>query len=94
MKNLKGLMFQKTHWYTLEIFDELSQIMRSVAYEYQLMKEGHEEVTRCYMEIFFVKACKTAKVYRQKSPVLLLTGTAALCSSEHTYTQCLRTSQT
>lgn len=50
--------------------DELSQIMRSVAYEYQLMKEGHEEVTRCYMEIFLLKLARQLKCTDKKSCII------------------------
>ena len=43
---------------------------RSVAYEYQLMKEGHEEVTRCYMEIFLLKLARQLKCTDKKSCII------------------------
>lgn len=41
--------------------DELSQIMRSVAYEHQLMKDEHEKVVRHYFEIFLLKLSRQLK---------------------------------
>ena len=65
-KNFESLDVPKDALVYLGNIDELSQIIRSVAYEYQLMKEGHEECNTVLYGDLFVKACKTAKVYRQE----------------------------
>ena len=70
MKNFERLDVPKDTLVYLGNIDELSQIIRSVAYEYQLMKEGHEEVTRCYMEIFLLKLARQLKCTDKKSCII------------------------
>ena len=41
--------------------DELSQMIRSIAYEHQLKKECHEEIVRHYLDIFFLKLSRQLK---------------------------------